>query len=119
MPDADEIPAPTEITLRIDTLQWDHVLHLPALPAGFRVFINYNISYLVTVRDMESGGNGETLSANETSLNVSQVLDDCRRQEFTVEMLVNDMVSSQSSSYNTSLTCEWTSAIRNDALVLY
>ncbi|CAI8027586.1 hypothetical protein GBAR_LOCUS15751, partial [Geodia barretti] len=100
--DADEIPAPTEITLRIDTLQWDHVLHLPALPAGFRVFTNYNISYFVTVRDMESGENGETWSANETSLNVSQVLDDCRRQTFTVQTLVNDMVSGQSSSYNTT-----------------
>jgi hypothetical protein len=111
--DADEIPAPTAITLDVDILQWDHVLHLPALPTGFRVFVNYTISYLVTARDMESGEN-----TNETRLNVSQVLDDCRRQEFTVYTLVN-MVSGQSSSYNTTLTGEWIFATRNDALVLY
>ena len=107
MSDADEIPPPKEITFEIDTLQWDHVLHLPALPAGFQLFLHYTISYLVTVRDIENGEKGETLFTNETSLNVLQVLDDCRRQEFTVQILVNDILSGQSSFYNTNPTCEW------------
>ena len=102
MSDADEIPAFTEITLDRDTLHWKDALRLPALPTGFRIFTGYSISYLMTVRDIESGEEGETLFANETSLNVSQVLDDCRRQTFTIEILVNDTQSGQSSSYITT-----------------
>ena len=59
----------------------------------------------VTDRD-SSGERVESLTSNETSLNVSQYLDHCSRQEFTVQALVNGMLS-QSRSLTTNTTGEW------------
>ena len=82
------------------------MLHPPLFPPGFQMFINYSITYLVTVRDVESGEE-ETLIADETTLNLTDVLDVCRRQEFTVQTQVNDtLYSPQSSSYFFHPTCE-------------
>ena len=65
-----------------------------------------NITHMVTVRDGESGENGETLISHETSLDISHVLNYCKRQEFTIQTVVNDLYHSQSSSYFTNLTGE-------------
>ena len=59
-----------------------------------------NISYLVNVTDRDSGERGETLTSNETSLNISGVLDHCRGQEFTVQTRVNDKFYSQAASFS-------------------
>ena len=103
----------------VHALHWKHVFNLPLLPPGFQVFLQYTVSYIVTVRDIQSGETVGTLFSSATRLNVSpQVLDDCRRRNVTVQALVNDTLSDQSSPYNTTPTCEWISATRNDALTL-
>ena len=101
--DTDTLPSPQNITLDSETeiLSWSHVFH-PDLPVDFNIIHECNISYLVTVLHRESGEREEKMMSHETSLNISHVLDHCRRQEFTVQTLVNDIFYSQSSSYLTN-----------------
>ena len=68
----------------------------------FEIIHEHSVSYSVTVVHSESGESGETMISLETSLNISQLLDNCRRQEFTVRTIVNDQYFSQTSSYFTS-----------------
>ena len=101
--DIDDIPAPSDISLDDDseTLEWRHVYQSPSLPAGFELTTDINISYLVNVSDRDSGERKESLPSQETSLNISQFLDHCKRQELSVQALVNGHYS-QSSSYLTN-----------------
>ena len=101
--DTDTLPSPKNVTLDSETeiLSWSHVFH-PDLPLDFNITHECNISYLVTVLHRESGEREEKMMSHETSLNISHVLDHCRRQEFTVQTLVNDIFYSQSSSYFTN-----------------
>ncbi|CAI8024268.1 hypothetical protein GBAR_LOCUS14113 [Geodia barretti] len=94
------IPQPTIIALDYETgiLDWSHPFH-PDLPVDFEIIHQFRVVYLVNETDRESG---ETMMSHETSLNISHVLDHCRRQEFTVQTLVNDIFYSQSSSYLTN-----------------
>ena len=76
------------------------------LPSEFELDHGFTISYLVNVTDRGSSGERvESLASNETSLNVSQYLDHCSRQEFTVQALVNVMLS-QSRSLITEVAVE-------------
>ena len=64
----------------------------------FEIIHEHSVSYSVTVVHSESGESGETMMSPVTSLNVSQLLDNCRRQEFTVQTVVNDQYFSQPES---------------------
>ena len=61
----------------------------------FQISHDFGISYLVNETD--SGERRQTIISNETSLDISHVLDYCRRQEFIVQTVVNDLYHSQSS----------------------
>ena len=65
----------------------------------FEIIHEFRVVYLVNETDRESG---EIMMSREASLNISRLLDHCRRQEFTVQTLVNDFFYSQSSSYLTN-----------------
>ena len=74
------------------------MFHPSDLPPEFEIVHEHNISYLVNV----SGGEGEgSLPSQETSLNISQFLDHCKRQDLSVQALVNGHFT-QSSSYLTN-----------------
>ncbi|CAI8024276.1 hypothetical protein GBAR_LOCUS14113 [Geodia barretti] len=94
------IPQPTIIALDYETgiLDWSHPFH-PDLPVDFEIIHRFRVVYLVNETDRDSG---ETVISHESSLSVSRLLDHCRRQEFTVQTLVNDIFYSQSSSYLTN-----------------
>ena len=64
----------------------------------FEIIHDYSVSYSVTMVHSESGESGETMMSPVTSLNISQLLDNCRRQEFTVQTVVNDQYFSQPES---------------------
>ena len=101
----DEVPSP--VTLSLDSVSgivsWSHVFQ----PSDLQLDHGFTISYLVNVTDRDSSGERvESLASNETSLNVSQYLDHCSRQEFTVQALVNGQLS-QSRSLTTDSTGEW------------
>ena len=68
----------------------------------FDIIHEHSVSYSVTVVHSESGESEETMMSPVTSLDVSQLLDHCRRQEFTVHTIVNDQYFSQTSSLFTS-----------------
>ena len=109
MPDIDAIPHPSNLALvrNSSRLRWSHVFQLSDLPSEFELDHWFTISYLVKVTDRDSSGERvESLASNETSLNVSQYLDHCSRQEFTVQALVNGQLS-QSKSLTTNSTSEW------------
>ena len=55
----------------------------------------HSISYNVTVVHSETDEREETMMSLETTLSISHVLDNCRRQEFTVQTVVNDQYFSQ------------------------
>ena len=104
-----EVPSP--VTLSLDgvsgIVSWSHVFQPSDLPSEFELNHGFTISYLVNVTDRDSSGERvESLASNETSLNVSQYLDHCSRQEFTVQALVNGILS-QSRSFITDSTGEW------------
>ena len=104
-----EVPSP--LTPSLDNvggiISWSHVFQPSDLPSDFEMDHGFTISYLVNVTDRDSSGERvESLASNETSLNVSQYLDHCSRQEFTLQALVNDMLS-QSRSLTTNSTGEW------------
>ena len=102
----DEIPSPTSISLNNSILEWSHIFQPSDLPSEFELDHGFTISYLVNVTDRDSSGERvESLASNETSLNVSQYLDHCSRQEFTVQALVNGTLS-QSRSITTDSTGE-------------
>ena len=113
--DTDEIPPPSNISLDINTrtLDWNHAFQ-PDLPLGFDITLEHNLTYYVTVRDRDSEGNGESLTSHETSLDISHVLDYCRRQEFTVQTVVNDIYHSQSSFFITNPSGESLSIITSN-----
>ena len=94
------IPPPSSITLDYETglLHWRHPFH-PELPDDFEIIHEHSVSYSV---NSESGESEETMMSPVTSLSISQLLDNCRRQEFTVQTIVNDQYFSQTSSYFTS-----------------
>ena len=77
------------------------MFHPSDLPPEFEIVHEHNISYLVNVSDGDSGEGEESLPSQETSLNISQFLDHCRRQELSVQALVNGHFT-QSSSYLTN-----------------
>ena len=89
-------------------LTWNHIIFQPLdLPYEFDLDHGFTISYLVNVTDRgNSGERVESLASSETSINVSQYLDHCKSQEFTVQALVNETLS-QSSSFLTDSTGEW------------
>ena len=104
-----EVPSP--MTLSLDSvsgiISWSHVFQPSDLSSEFELDHGFTISYLVNVTDRDSSGERvESLASNETSLNVPQYLDHCSGQEFTVQALVNDMLS-QSRSLTTDSTGEW------------
>ena len=102
-----EVPSPVSLSLDKEIINWSHVFQPSDLPSEFELDHGFTISYLVNVTDRDSSGEKvESLASNETSLNVSQYLDHCSRQEFTVQALVNDMLS-QSRSLTTNTTGEW------------
>ena len=82
-------------------LHWSHPFH-PELPVDFDIVHEHSVSYSVTVVHSESGESEETMMSPVTSLNISQLLDNCRRLEFTVQTVVNDQYFSQTSSLFTS-----------------
>ena len=99
--EVNEVPAPTDISLVNNTLSWSHVFHPSDLPPEFEIVHEHDISYLVNVSDRDSGEGKESLPSQETSLDISQFLDHCKRQEFSVQALVNGHFT-QSSSYLTN-----------------
>ena len=64
----------------------------------FEIIHKHSVSYSVTVVNSESGESEETMTSPVTTLNISQLLDNCRRQEFTVQTIVNDQYFSQPES---------------------
>ena len=78
-------------------LHWSHPFH-PELPADFDIVHEHSVSYSVTVVHSESGESEETMMSLVTTLNISQLLDNCSRQEFTVQTVVNDQYFSQPES---------------------
>ena len=74
------------------------MFHPSDLPPEFEIVHEHNISYLVNVSDRDSGEGEESLPSQETSLNISQFLDHCKRQDLSVQALVNGHFT-QSSSY--------------------
>ena len=64
----------------------------------FEIIHEHSVSYSVTVVHSESGESEETMMSPVTSLSISQLLDHCRRQEFTVQSIVNDQYYSQPES---------------------
>ena len=104
-----EVPSPMNLSLDSvsEIISWSHVFQQSDLPSEFELDHGFTISYLVNVTDRDSSGERvESLASNETSLNVSQYLDHCSRQEFTVQALVNGILS-QSRSFTTDSTGEW------------
>ena len=104
-----EVPSP--VTLSLDSvsgiISWSHVFQPSDLPSEFYLDHGFTISYLVNVTDRDSSGERvESLASNETSLNVSQYLYHCSRQEFTVQALVNGQLS-QSRSITTDSIGKW------------
>ena len=77
------------------------MFHPSDLPPEFEIVHEHNISYLVNVSGGDSGEGEESLPSQETSLNISQFLDHCKRQELSVQALVNGHFT-QSSSYLTN-----------------
>ena len=109
MPDIDAITRPSNLALvrNSSMLSWSHVFQPSDLPSEFELNHGFTISYLVNVADRDSSGERvESLATSETSLNVSQYLDHCSRQEFTAQALVNGTLS-QSRLLTTDLTGEW------------
>ena len=100
----DRLPAPTDVTLDGCTLLWNYALHPPAFPHGFQVFLNYHICYLVVVKDAESEGIVLTNTTCKPKLNVSHVLDQCKRLNLTVQAEVNGRYSPRSFTI-TALEC--------------
>ena len=76
-------------------LHWSH----PELPVDFDIVHEHSVSYSVTVVHSESGESGETMMSPVTTLNISQLLDHCRRQEFAVQTVVNVVYLSQPESF--------------------
>ena len=99
--DIDAIPSPKSLDLDNDKeiLSWRHSFH-PDLPMDFEIVHGYSISYLINETD--SRQRRRTMVSHETSLDISHVLDYCRRQEFSVQTVVNDLYHSQNSSYFTT-----------------
>ena len=95
----DTIPPPSSITLDDETgmLHWSHPFH-PELPVDFDIVHEHSVSYSVTVVHSESGESEETMMSPVTSFSITQLLDNCRRQEFTVQTVVNDQYFSQPES---------------------
>ena len=91
------IPPPSSITLDYEVLHWRHPFH-PELPVDFDIVHEHSVSYSVTVVHSESVESEETMTSPETSLSISQLLDNCRRQEFTIWTIVNDQYFSQPES---------------------
>ena len=92
----DTIPPPSSITLDHEVLHWSHPFH-PELPVDFDI-VHDSVSYNVTVVHSESGESEETMMSPVTTLSISQLLDNCRRQQFTVQTVVNDQYFSQPES---------------------
>ena len=79
-------------------LHWSHPFH-PELPDDFEIIHEHSVSYSVTVVHSESNKSGETMMSPVTTLSISHVLDNCRRQQFTVQTIVNDQYFSQPESF--------------------
>ena len=94
------IPPPSSITLDYETgiLHWRHPFH-PELPLDFEIIHEHSVSYSVTVVHSESGESEETMMSPVTTLSISHVLDNCSRQEFTVQTVVNDQYFSELESF--------------------
>ena len=54
--------------------------------------------------DINGERNRRTFISYESSLDISTVLDYCRRQEFIIQTVVNDLYHSQNTSYSTNPT---------------
>jgi hypothetical protein len=98
----ERVPSPTSIILDVDReiLQWSHMFQPSGIAPDFELTTDTNVSYLVYVRDRDSGETGEPLATDQTSLNISHLLDYCRRLEFAVQALVNGQFSSPNSTYS-------------------
>ena len=70
------------------------------LLVDFEIIHEHSVSYSVTVVHSETGESGETMMSPVTTLSISHVLDHCRRQEFTVQTVVNDQYFSQPESFD-------------------
>ena len=61
----------------------------PLLPPGFELTTELDISYTVYVTDRDTVDSALSLTTPTTYLNISDILDSCTRQEFTVQAVIN------------------------------
>ena len=100
------IPSPTNVSLDDNVLQWSHVLQPPDLPPAFELVLDFSLSYLVHMTDRDDVEAARSEPTNETSLNIEDMLETCRRQNFTVQAVIdNETLSENSSSVSGQLDC--------------
>ena len=66
----------------------------PLLPSGFELTTELDISYTVYVTDRDTVDSAVSLTTPTTYLNISDRLDSCTRQEFTVQAVINGRFNS-------------------------
>jgi hypothetical protein len=95
------VPAPNNVTVDNDgkLLQWSYVLQPSNLPSDFKLLHDFNITYLVHVKfDRDDGVEAvTTITVPALYLNLD-VLDMCKRQEFTVQAVINNELKSENRS---------------------
>ena len=77
------------------TLAWSHLFQ-PILPEDF-ILIDSDILYKVYVTDST-----RSLTANTTSIDISGTLDSCTTRNFTVQAVIDEFQSPNSSSISIS-----------------
>lgn len=95
---SDDIPAPTNITLNDNKiLQWSHAFQ-PQLPPDFELVHNYDISNKVHAYDKSDVITSVDVPENYLNLeNGSLVLNVCEQEKFSVQAVINNVHSKDSS----------------------
>ena len=94
----DNIPSPVRVSLDDNVLQWSHVFQPSDLAPDFQLVHQFTLSYLVHMTDRDDVEAGRSMTRNETSLNIEDMLDTCKRQYFTVQAVIDNETLSENSS---------------------
>ena len=96
----DNIPSPVSVSLDVSSrfLQWSHVFQPSDLPPDFELFHQFTLSYLVHMTDRDDVEAARSVAVNETSFNIEDMLETCRRQYFTVQAVIDNETLSENSS---------------------
>ena len=98
--DIDEVPSPniTSLDVAENMLAWTHVFQPSDLPPDFQLVHEFTLSYLVHMTDRDDVEAATSVTVNETSFNIEDMLDTCRRQDFTVQAVIDNEPRSENSS---------------------